>query len=875
MYRSRPCIPPVRVIAARRAARGALLLSLLLLAACPLAFAQGRPDLVWMRGNHANPLRALTVSPDGKYLATGTTDGYPAAYLWRVKDGMVLRTFPHGGGITALAFSPDGSVLAAADSSGAIALRRIPDGQLLRTLNAPGGSPWSVSYSPDGAVLAVGSNDGAVRLWRTADGMLLRTIPAHQGAAYSVAFSRDGSLLASGSGQIPGANDPTVKLWRVADGEKQTEWIGPQANPSVLWAAQVRYRLAFTSDGTRLVIGAPASGESMDSVLHMRRLSDGALINAYHPGRFPHLDDFALSPSGDDVVLTLSSCGPIACGTWAESHRLSDNRLNWSSAKISDGGVLYPSFLPDGQRVAMGKSYTSDGSEHGAIELRRASDGTVVGSLTPPGASGSEFSVKASPDGKTIATAAFPHGTLLLRRPEDGSVLHTLLADQAWTFAYIGDGSQIVVGRSFTDIRLYRVSDGGLVWAVPNAFQIDSLAASPDGQWIADSNGRILRASDGGLVHSLGSGGHVAFSPDGRYLAVGTNLYRTSDWSFVRGLGPLSFAFLHAVAFSPDSKTLALAGGSTNSRFGGDFGVDLFDVSSGALQRHVPAFTDVTSIAFSPEGQVLAVKTADAVLRFWRLFDGQPQTFYDQETGPSGAQSRSTGSVTYAPDGKFLFYGRSDGVLCATLNPYRNAVFPNRGGNKGDATVRIVTPSNFGVLSGAQVRLTAKGQPDIVGRDTTILGDRVLSTTFDLRGKALGDRDIVIVLPDGSTLTHPGGFTIEEGIATPQLVIDILARNQIRVGQGQTYQVQFGNRGNVDVDRPVLWITFPKYMTWKLVGAPGAVTATEVDTDTLLVYSESSFAALDTKAIILKLTAPNDLRFIRQKFEVRAGVNLR
>src|ERR687890_743794 len=70
----------------------------------------------------------------------------------------------------------------------------------------------AVAFSPDGKLLASGSRDATVGLWRVEDPELLHGLVWHVGSVNTVAFSADGKLLASGS------EDKTVRLWRVEDG---------------------------------------------------------------------------------------------------------------------------------------------------------------------------------------------------------------------------------------------------------------------------------------------------------------------------------------------------------------------------------------------------------------------------------------------------------------------------------------------------------------------------------------------------------------------------------------------------------------------------------------------------------------------------------
>jgi WD40 repeat protein len=70
----------------------------------------------------------------------------------------------------------------------------------------------AVAFSPDGKLLASGSHDETVGLWDLATGASLQTLKGHSERVNAVAFSPDGKLLASGS------SDKTVRLWDQATG---------------------------------------------------------------------------------------------------------------------------------------------------------------------------------------------------------------------------------------------------------------------------------------------------------------------------------------------------------------------------------------------------------------------------------------------------------------------------------------------------------------------------------------------------------------------------------------------------------------------------------------------------------------------------------
>ena len=128
---------------------------------------------------------------------------------WHLPEGALARLGK--GTVEAVAFSPDGQVLAVAGSIG-IWLYDVATSRELALLTGHTGRITSVSFSPDGSMLASGGRRNEVILWDVASGSQLATLQGHAEleSISSASFSPDGSLLASGS------DDGTVLLWQLA-----------------------------------------------------------------------------------------------------------------------------------------------------------------------------------------------------------------------------------------------------------------------------------------------------------------------------------------------------------------------------------------------------------------------------------------------------------------------------------------------------------------------------------------------------------------------------------------------------------------------------------------------------------------------------------
>ena len=150
--------------------------------------------------------QALAFHPSGRTLAGGM--GMDATIrLLDLATGQVTILTGHTSAIETVAFSPDGRTLATGSTDATIRLWDLATGRTTTTLTPHGGYVVSLAFSPDGRTLASAGTDSTVRLWDPATGQATATLFGHTEFVTSVAFSPDGRTLASGS------MDKTVRLW--------------------------------------------------------------------------------------------------------------------------------------------------------------------------------------------------------------------------------------------------------------------------------------------------------------------------------------------------------------------------------------------------------------------------------------------------------------------------------------------------------------------------------------------------------------------------------------------------------------------------------------------------------------------------------------
>ncbi len=166
--------------------------------------------------SHTATVAALAFSPDGRLLASGSLDagkpGHPNVILWDAASHQRLAILEgHAGWVRSVAFSPDGRLLATASDDGTARLWDVAEQKTRAVLEGHATQVNSIVFSPDGRLLATGSRDATVRLWDVATGRALATL-SDDGNVFAVAFSPDGSQLASVN------EEGAIKLWDPSQG---------------------------------------------------------------------------------------------------------------------------------------------------------------------------------------------------------------------------------------------------------------------------------------------------------------------------------------------------------------------------------------------------------------------------------------------------------------------------------------------------------------------------------------------------------------------------------------------------------------------------------------------------------------------------------
>ncbi len=372
-------------------------------------------------GPARGPIASLAFNADGTLLAGADNLARPA-HLWAVKEEKCLASFDGLSGTCGLAFVKGGA-LAAANRAGTVSAWDAVAGKELHPGKGHAGGLLALAFRPDGKVLATAGTEGTIKLWATDTGTVTATwtTSAQQGPAHALAFGPDGAFLAA-------VTATHVVLWDVAAG-KVKSFVGfpSGARGAVAFHPDGKSLAVSGGPGTRLVsilkVPALASARQFSSAAPVRDLAFGpdgkALLVRSLGGAAIYAIGGALPTTGGPVLsgqaegrLALSPDGGLLATSAPDGGALlttlGENREPVELPRVG-GGVEWMGFAPDGQALAIL-------NEDGALRFWDR-EGRALASVRLAARGAEVRQVAFSPDGKYLASAHANGTVRVLKAP--------------------------------------------------------------------------------------------------------------------------------------------------------------------------------------------------------------------------------------------------------------------------------------------------------------------------------------------------------------------------------------------------------------------------------------------------------------------------
>ncbi|MGE0607530.1 MAG: c-type cytochrome domain-containing protein [Pirellulales bacterium] len=610
---------------------------------------------------HLDIVQALAMNPQGDLLASG---GYREVKLWRRPTNVQQFKFASAGVVTALAVSPDKSLLATGSDDNTIQLHNTATGQAGATLSGHTGSVTSLRFSADGTQLISGSADKSIRVWSVPAGQPLARIDTPAAVSAVTIAGAMGQFVASA-----GAMENNIRLWTLPT--EPAKQLAELPTPVTALAASADKKwLAIAGGDGKVALVDVATGKAASTLAAHEgavssvsfNLSNNRLVTSGADKRVRVWDIATAMPvaelqpglaTTDNVAL--NPAGTQAAAAWGEGVA-AVFKLDAPAARPLNGengaAATVMATSPNGALVAV--DGVSDGKP--AIFVREVASGNVTKTIV--GHEGAITALAFSADNSRLASGSADK-TARVWNLADGAQLASFALHTAGVtgVAFNSNGQQVVSGSADNSLKLWNVADAAEIKNFAgHAGAISGVAMFSNDQFIlsasADQTVKVWNPADGAEVRSLAAGAAataLALSRDNARVAVAAGDNSIKIFQVADGALQLTLAGHAAPAkslqFSADGQRLVSGGAEKHAL--------AWETAKGRLIEAIAAPAGLAAVAYGADPITVLVASADKSLTVQSLHF---------ERGFEGLAMKITG-VAYSNDGGAVFVSSLDGTI--------------------------------------------------------------------------------------------------------------------------------------------------------------------------------------------------------------------
>jgi len=274
---------------------------------------------------HTGVVNSVAITPDGKRILSGSYD--KSVRVWDAASGReVAKLEGHTGGLWTIVALRDNAHALSSSVDDTLRLWELASGKCLKTIECETDNiddVFSSAVNPAGTQALSGHRDGSVRLWNLETGKCLATLKGHSGIVYSIQIMPDGQFTVSGS------EDMTIKIWDLEAKTCVGTLEGHQRGV---------YSVSISPDGILI-----ASSGFLDETVRLWDWKSGACLQVIDLDGNPSPVSVAFSPDGSRLVVSTAGSSILVyrlTGVRAASSAESTRRyVNAKVVLLGEGSV--------------------------------------------------------------------------------------------------------------------------------------------------------------------------------------------------------------------------------------------------------------------------------------------------------------------------------------------------------------------------------------------------------------------------------------------------------------------------------------------------------------------------------------------------------